>query len=165
MTTSTIVVLADDDLLVRLVLAEFLREDDRFTVLEVSNAEQALVVIEATHNVACLVTDVNMGTTMDGYALARLVDKTWPSVAIVIISGRPHHPDISVPPGAILLQKPIAHEVLVAAVETSLSAKQPLDGQVPGVPLHIEGLPPMTPAATGLGATGGIAQPLSEPDE
>ena len=66
-----IVLLAEDETLVRMVAAEMLREEGSFNVIEAADADQALTVLEATTNVQALVTDVEMPGSLDGFTLAR----------------------------------------------------------------------------------------------
>ena len=73
-----IVLLAEDETLVRMVAAEMLREEGSFKVIEAADADQALTVLEATTNVQALVTDVEMPGSLDGFTLARLVRQARP---------------------------------------------------------------------------------------
>jgi CheY-like chemotaxis protein len=65
-----VVLLAEDETLVRMVAAEMLREEGGFKTIEAADADQALTVLEAMANVQALVTDVEM----PGSSLAALVD-------------------------------------------------------------------------------------------
>lgn len=63
-------------------------EEAGFQVLEATNADEALKVLEArSDEVQVLFTDVNMPGSMDGIALAERVYQRWPRVLLLISSG------------------------------------------------------------------------------
>jgi CheY-like chemotaxis protein len=80
------VLVAEDDVILRTVVAEQLREEG-YTVVEASNAEEVLLVLRTGAGVDLLFTDVGMPGTLDGIALARLVRAEFPDVKVVIASG------------------------------------------------------------------------------
>ena len=59
MDNSTVILLVEDEVLVRMLAADVLSEAG-FTVLESTNAEEALTLLEARPDVQVLLTDVNM---------------------------------------------------------------------------------------------------------
>ena len=79
-TGPTVILLVEDEALVRMFAADLLREEAGFKVIEAVDADEALTVLEAGPDVHALVTDVEMPGTLDGFTLARLVHKAWPSV-------------------------------------------------------------------------------------
>jgi len=158
------VLLAEDEALVRMMAADVLREEGGFKVVEVVNGDEALTVLEATADVRALVTDVEMPGSLDGFTLSRVVRQAWPHIGIVVTSGRmPPRPN-DLPSGALFIPKPYRPADLVAAVRTVLPSGQP--------ETSTEASPSVLPAAikisqphTGIGAAGGLAQPLPEPEE
>jgi DNA-binding NtrC family response regulator len=100
------VVIAEDDVLVRMAAVDALR-DEGFEVFEAGNAEEALIILRArasgTH---VLFTDIHMPGQMDGLALAYHTGRSWPWVALIIASGvaRPHASDL--PANSRFLPKP-----------------------------------------------------------
>ena len=78
-----VILLVEDEVLVRMVAADVL-EDAGFTVLESTNAEEALTLLETRPDVQVLFTDVNMPGALDGLGLAQTVHEP-------IARGR--HPD------------------------------------------------------------------------
>jgi CheY-like chemotaxis protein len=82
-----LVLIVDDEPLVRLVAADALA-DAGFEVLEADSADHALELMRSRDDVAVLFTDINMPGTLDGLALAEMVHQNWPSVRIVVTSGR-----------------------------------------------------------------------------
>jgi len=159
-----IVLLAEDEALVRMMAADVLREEGGFKVVEVVNADEALTVLEATADVRALVTDVEMPGSLDGFTLARVVRQAWPHIGIVVTSGRMAPGPNDLPPGALFIPKPYRPADLVAAVRTVLPAGQPAisaEASVQVLPAAIK----ISQPHTGIGAAGGLAQPLPEPEE
>jgi CheY-like chemotaxis protein len=70
------VLLVEDEVLIRLMLAEELRSHG-VQVLEASNAEEALTVLESSLPVHVLFTDIRMPGAMDGVALAKFAPRAF----------------------------------------------------------------------------------------
>jgi len=161
---SVVVLLAEDEALVRMTAADALREGGGFKVVEVVNADEALTVLEATADVRALVTDVEMPGSLDGFTLARVVKQAWPQIGIVVTSGRMAPGPKELPSGALFIPKPYRPADLVAAVQTvlpSVQAEIPAEAPVPVLPSAVK----ISQPHTGTGAAGGLAQPLPEPEE
>jgi CheY-like chemotaxis protein len=154
------VILAEDEALVRLTAADELREEGGFKVIETSNADEALTVLEANPGVRAVVTDVEMPGSMDGYTLARIVRRGWPQVGVVITSGRAMPEDGMLPFGALFIAKPYRPAALIEAVNAVLQEIAP---EAPSAPV----MPAMTVNGSrmGNGLEGGLAQPLAGPEE
>jgi two-component system, response regulator PdtaR len=84
---SGVVLLVEDEPLVRLVTADILLEAN-FRVIEAADAAEALRVLSAEVAVDVLLSDVEMPPGMNGYELARHVHQLRPEVEILISSGR-----------------------------------------------------------------------------
>jgi two-component system, response regulator PdtaR len=80
------ILIAEDDAILRTVVAEQFREEG-YSVVETSNAEEVLLVLRTGIPVDLLFTDVRMPGTLDGIALARLLRAEFPDVKVVIASG------------------------------------------------------------------------------
>jgi CheY-like chemotaxis protein len=113
-----IVLLVEDEPLVRLVVADVLIDAD-FRVIEAVNAAEALTVLEAGVEVDVLLTDVEMPSGINGYELAQLVSGRWPDIEILITSGREWPQQGDLPAGAAFLAKPCPNETLVSYVESA----------------------------------------------
>lgn len=159
-----IVLLAEDETLVRMVAAEMLREEGSFKVIEAADADQALTVLEATTNVQALVTDVEMPGSLDGFTLARLVRQAWPYIGIVVTSGRVRPGPKDLPSGTLFIAKPYSLAALVDAVRTVLHPPQADNSSKTSVPMLPAGSNVGQPD-TGIGISGGLAQPLPEAEE
>ena len=91
----SVVLVVEDEPQVRMTAADELDEAG-FQVLEATNADEALKVLEArSDEVQVLFTDVHMPGSMD-MALAEQVSQRWPNVLLLISSGyaRPHSDEI-----------------------------------------------------------------------
>ncbi len=120
---SGVVLLVEDEPLVRLVTAEILLEAN-FRVIEATRAEEALRVLEAGVAVDVLISDVEMPPGMNGYELARHVHGRWPLVEILISSGREWPREADLPPGATFLAKPYANAMLVSHAQAAARRAQ-----------------------------------------
>lgn len=81
------ILVVEDDVLVRLSVAETLR-DEGHSVVEAANADEALAVLASSAPLDLIMTDVNMPGSMDGVALARHVRSARPGLKVVVVSGR-----------------------------------------------------------------------------
>jgi len=116
---SAVVLLTEDEGLVRMFAADALREVGGFEVLEAASGDEALTVLQAC-GVQVLVTDVEMPGTIDGFALARRVAEAWPRTGIVVTTGRALPAEGDLPAGARFVPKPYSVDTLVTAVRDVL---------------------------------------------
>ena len=80
------VLLVEDDDLVRSCLAEAMMEAE-FEVVEAPDAESALGLARAIPPPRIIISDVNLGSGMDGFEFINEARRQWPGVAVVLISG------------------------------------------------------------------------------
>jgi CheY-like chemotaxis protein len=80
------ILIVEDDVLVRAMAADQLREQG-YSVVEAASADEALSVLHSNVGVALLMTDVRMPGSLDGAALARMVRAEYPAMKVVIASG------------------------------------------------------------------------------
>jgi CheY-like chemotaxis protein len=79
------ILVVEDDILVRLMIAEELRGAG-FVVLEAMNADEALTMLEGSSRIDLVMTDVMMPGSIDGLGLAAAVRSKWPRLKIVVAS-------------------------------------------------------------------------------
>jgi CheY-like chemotaxis protein len=77
---------AEDDIFIRAMIAEFLR-DVGFDVTEAANADEAMAVFESGASIDFLFSDVRMPGSMDGSELAARVRDKWPATHVMLTSG------------------------------------------------------------------------------
>lgn len=111
----SVVLLVEDEPLVRLVVSELLL-DSGFRVIEAAHAAEALAVLESGLAVHVLLADVDMPPGINGYALAHQVCERWPDVEILMTSGRQWPGEGDLPAGAAFLAKPCPNESIVLHV-------------------------------------------------
>lgn len=81
-----VILLVEDEVLIRMVIAEYLR-DCGYHVVEAGNGREAITLFEAGLEVDVVFTDVQMPGDTDGFALARWVRANHPGVKIILTSG------------------------------------------------------------------------------
>src|ERR1700761_5470636 len=86
--TETVLVV-DDEVLVRMVIAAYLR-DCGYRVIEAANADEAMLVIEhdEARTIGVVLSDVAMPGDLDGFGLAQWVRRERPGCD-VILAGTP----------------------------------------------------------------------------
>src|SRR5262249_33604184 len=81
-----VVLLVEDEVLVRMLIADKLREAG-YVVIEVANAQQALDALAHCFDVRVIVSDIQMPGSLDGIGLAHAVRSAYPAIKIVLTSG------------------------------------------------------------------------------
>lgn len=81
------VLVVDDEVLIRMMIAEELRIAG-FLVVEAANPDEALEVLAHRHDIAVVFTDVRMRGPVDGIAFARRLRSQCPDLKIVLTSGQ-----------------------------------------------------------------------------
>ena len=113
-----VVLLAEDDFLIRLAALDFL-EHDGFEVIEACDGAAALTVMRGNSNIQLLFSDINM-PNLDCVGLAREARRLRPGMGILLTSGQPR-PD-HLPAGAVFMEKPYSHTATTAALRNLLAA-------------------------------------------
>jgi len=89
------VLVVEDEVLIRLVVAEYLRECG-YRVHEAVSAEEAILILEAPEvSVDIVFSDVEMPGGMDGFGLARWVRSNRPDTKVILTSGAERSADIA----------------------------------------------------------------------
>ena len=80
------ILVAEDEVLIRFVIADYLRECG-FQVIEASSGDEAVSILESTVSVDLVFTDVQMPGSRDGFELAQWVRANRPGVPVLLTSG------------------------------------------------------------------------------
>lgn len=80
------ILVVEDDVLVRNLVAAYLRECG-FDVVEANSADEAIRVLQAEARMDIVFSDVNMPGTMDGFGLAQWVRRERPWLKVILTSG------------------------------------------------------------------------------
>ena len=82
-----VVLIVDDEIFARLLAAQIFL-DQGYTVLEASDAAEAIQVLNRNDDVGLLFTDISMPGEMDGLGLIDFVRRERPQIRCVATSGR-----------------------------------------------------------------------------
>jgi CheY-like chemotaxis protein len=84
--TSATIFVVDPDILVRMVIADYLR-DCGYKVVEGVNADDVLAVLEAGTKIDVILTEVQLAGSIDGFELARQIREDHPDIDVILTSG------------------------------------------------------------------------------
>ena len=99
------VLIVEDEFLLRIDASEMI-EAAGFGVVEASNADQAIEILEARPDITTVFTDIQMPGSMDGLKLARAIRGRWPPINIVATSGHVGVRETDLPEGERFVPKP-----------------------------------------------------------
>ncbi|HEX3860993.1 MAG TPA: CHASE3 domain-containing protein [Stellaceae bacterium] len=126
-TGTEIVLLVDDDDIVRSTVALML-EDLGYTVIAAANGAEALIILEQRDDIDLLFTDVVMPGALSGRQLAERARLVMPDLKVLFTSGYTenaivHHGRLD--PGVELLSKPYGRDQLAAKLRRVLGSAPP----------------------------------------
>ena len=114
-----IVLVVEDNSLVRIIIADFL-ERAGFMVIQAVDGAAALLVLDSGAEFHALFTDVQMPGPIDGVGVAVLVRKQRPGMPIVVTSG--HGAPELLPPGGRFVSKPYDNRKVVTLLREMVAA-------------------------------------------
>ncbi len=114
------VIVVEDETLVRMDIAISL-ENEGFIVLEASNADDAIAILNAHPEIRLMFTDIDMPGSMDGLKLAQAVRDRWPPVKIIVASGYWQLSDRLLPVEGRFFSKPYDHTRVITAMREMLA--------------------------------------------
>ena len=109
------ILVVEDEPLLRMFNADML-SDAGFDVLEASDADEALRLLETTRDIKVVFTDVEMPGLIDGFALAKRIEAKWPDIGVVVTSGRRYPPPAFNAPARCFVSKPFAAAQVVGMI-------------------------------------------------
>ena len=115
------ILVVDDESLVRSMAVDMF-EEAGFHVLEASSGEKALSLIQSCDGLAALFTDVELGNSIDGIYLARVVHGEHPGAAIMVVSGQHVARNGELPRGARFLAKPYDPDAVTKTLHAMLAS-------------------------------------------
>jgi CheY-like chemotaxis protein len=110
-----LVLIVEDEALVRMTAADMV-EEAGFEVLEATNADEAILLLEARRDITVVFTDIEMPGSMDGLRLAQAVRGRWPPIKIIATSGLYVVRDGDLPSGGLFLAKPYGPTRIASAL-------------------------------------------------
>jgi DNA-binding NtrC family response regulator len=99
------VLVVEDEVFIRMSIVQSL-EDDGFEVLEASNADDAIGLLDVHPEVRLMFTGIDMPGSMDSLKLADAVRDRWPPVKIIVTSGHRAMSDDTLPVVGRFFSKP-----------------------------------------------------------
>jgi CheY-like chemotaxis protein len=111
-----IVLVVEDDAMIRMDVVSMI-EDAGYDVLEATDADAAIAVLETRPDISIVFTDIEMPGSMNGLKLAFAVRDRWPPVSIIIASGRIRPQPDEMPSEVQFLRKPYSEAAVVQAVQ------------------------------------------------
>ena len=118
---SALVMVVDDEVLIRLVAAENLR-DAGFRVDEASDADEAITLLATDVPYHVIFSDVNMPGSIDGIGLVAYVKRHYPYVSMVLTSGGIATCELLKAGADAVIPKPYTDAILVATIARMLAA-------------------------------------------
>ena len=98
-----------------------------YRVITQTNADWALATLSTRSDVDLLLTDSYLPRAFDGLTLARIVERRWPGIAIIVTSDQGGPTLGRLPATARLLPKPYGSSTLVAVVREHLAVRWQCD--------------------------------------
>ena len=110
------ILVVEDDPLVRLVIAEYLR-DLGYAVVEAPTGEEALSLlrVEQRPPISVVFTDIQLGGELTGWDVAEAFRRAYPDIRVIYASGRYHDGERRVP-GSVFFTKPYIPNDIVDAI-------------------------------------------------
>ena len=120
MTAKPVILLVEDDELIRMLVAEILRENE-FDVLEAADGNAAMISVQGRPEIGCVFTDVRMPGEPDGFTLAKYIRRIRPDCPIVVTSGhaRPRAEDLD--EGTCFVSKPYSSVQLLTLLNSVMT--------------------------------------------
>jgi two-component system, response regulator PdtaR len=118
------VLIVDDEIIERTSTAETLKNAGFYTV-DACNVAEAVFALEMVSGIRVVLTDIDLRDSLDGIVLAACVDRRWPSVGIIMTSGKIEPMPGDVPSRACFLRKPYCEARMLATVRGMIEQSVP----------------------------------------
>jgi two-component sensor histidine kinase len=115
------VLVVEDEMVLRMRAVDIVH-DAGFTAVEAVNADEALSILESRSDISLLFSDIQMPGSMDGLTLAHAVHARWPSIGIILVSGKIKLTDIETPEDSRFFGKPIQAKEMVTELQDMIGA-------------------------------------------
>src|SRR4026208_2216359 len=109
------VLVVEDNFLSRLHAVNLV-EDAGYIAVEASNADDAIIILEARKDIRIVFTDIDMPGSMDGLKLAHAIRKRWPPIELIVTSGHFHLSDDDMPERGQFFPKPYGDREIISAL-------------------------------------------------
>src|ERR1700712_1709919 len=113
---TTNVLVVEDEMVLRMRAVDIV-EDAGFTAVEAVSADEALAILESRSDISLLFSDIQMPGSMDGLKLAHAVHDRWPSIKIILVSGKIKLSDAERPADSRFFGKPLEVKQMIAELQ------------------------------------------------
>src|SRR6185312_2180234 len=110
------VLVVEDEMVLRMRAVDIV-QDAGFNPVEAVNADQALSILESRSDISLLFSDIQMPGSMDGLTLAHAVHERWPSIGIILVSGKIKLTDIDKPDDSRFFAKPVEAKRMIVELQ------------------------------------------------
>jgi CheY-like chemotaxis protein len=100
-----VLLIVEDELLVRKLAVE-IAEEAGFSVLEATEADEAIRVLQKRPDIRVVLTDIDMPGSLDGLELAHAIRCRWPPIQVVLTSGKMRPAPDELPERSHFVSKP-----------------------------------------------------------
>lgn len=112
-----VILVVEDEAIIRINAADII-EQAGYEVIEASNGDEALRLLERRPDIRVVYTDVDMpGGSLNGLALAALARDRWPPIGIIVTSGHFAVRESEIPPRGVFFSKPVDEGKLLGALQ------------------------------------------------
>ena len=112
-----VVLIVEHDALLKSLTADIM-QDAGFAVLQASDADEAVTILESRSDIALLLTSVIMPGRTDGVGLVHMVCKRWPAVKTVIASGQRRLRGRGLPKDSRFFLKPYHVQTMISEIRS-----------------------------------------------
>jgi CheY-like chemotaxis protein len=112
--TGTVLVVEDEPIIRMNAVAMI--EDAGYDVIEASNADDAILLLEAHDDIRVIFSDIEMPGSMDGLKLIHFVRRRWPPVVLILASGRVTPKVEDMPSKTVFLRKPYTEDDVISVI-------------------------------------------------
>src|SRR5947209_19122642 len=110
------VLVVEDEMVLRMRAVDIV-EDAGFTAVEAVSADEALAILESRSDISLLFRDIQMPGSMDGLKLAHAVHDRWPSIKIILVSGKIKLSDADKPDDSRFFGTPLEVKQMIAELQ------------------------------------------------
>jgi CheY-like chemotaxis protein len=114
-----VILVVEDEMVLRMRVVDMV-EDAGYTPVEAVDADGAVEILESRTDIALMMTDIQMPGSMDGLGLAHAVHERWPSIKIIVVSGRLTRPNIDLPADSHFFGKPLESGEMIAQMQSMI---------------------------------------------
>src|SRR5579863_4004928 len=119
-----VILVVEDEAIIRMAAVDML-EHAGFAVVEATDADSAICILELRNDVRAVFTDINMPGSLDGLELAHAIRGRWPPIHLILTSGRLAAGDGGLPTDGRFIRKPYRAEDVIATIRELLTSKPP----------------------------------------